>query len=162
MVSVEGFKRKTGKLHGHRTHVGHQESVTSFGRGFWENGVFKKLHEVDVTRDKGRETSCYGISHCVFGRTLMLGLIKITSWKRRGGRCENDAKATAGNVITRVHRSKIKKRRTVLHRFELRPLNIYFLIRIYPTCKPLHHRARRWQALLLLPHDCVPSRADKP
>jgi uncharacterized protein YbcV (DUF1398 family) len=52
MVFAEGFKRNTGNLHGHRTHVGHQESVTSFCRGFWENGVFKKVHEVDVTRDR--------------------------------------------------------------------------------------------------------------
>jgi hypothetical protein len=42
----------------------------------------------------------------------------------------------------KIHLCKKQKRRTVLRRFELRPLNIYFLIRIYPVCKPLHHRAR--------------------
>jgi hypothetical protein len=95
-------------------------------------------------------------------RTIMLGLFKIMSWKRRGGRCENTRREGHGWKHYHTRTPPQKKRRTVLHRFELRPLNIYFLIRIYPTCKPLHHRARRWQSLLLLPHDCVPSRADKP
>jgi hypothetical protein len=31
--------------------VGRQESVTSFGLGFWANGVFKKVQEVDVETD---------------------------------------------------------------------------------------------------------------